>query len=221
MGHGSYAQKLLIMMLAEYHNPELDVAFPSIKELSRVCEMSPRTVRWCLRRLEAMGFITTKQKGNQYQRTEYALRITDAQISEAAMSGAAMVAPASEAAMSGILQGQGDASEAATPATTNRYEPIIEPSSKRERTITPEFIEELIVEFAPSFGGNGRVREAIEEALNHKAMDKRKDKRLYLRTWLRRDVGQYGGRNANAIPGGRLEAIRREAEEQQRRLASR
>lgn len=54
--------------------------------------------------------------------------------------------------------------------------------------ITDEYVEELIVEYAPRLGGEHKARDAVAAALNHTAMDKAKDKRLYLVRWLNRDV---------------------------------
>jgi len=214
MGHGSYAQKLILMMLGEYHNTELNIAYPSIKELARVCEMPERTVRWCLKNLEDMGYIVTKQKGNQYQRTEYLLNFATTHTCEAAKDGAAIVASAGAAAKDGEVQRQRDASEAAIPVHTNLQEPSLEPLLEREVAkkkalpITSDFIEELVAEFSPQLGGGVRCREIVEEAMNHKAVDKRKDKRLYLRGWLRREVGYLrSGTYTNGIgrdPRGQL-----------------
>jgi len=159
-GHRSYAQKLLLMMLAEYHNTEQDIAYPSIRELARVCEMPDRTVRWCIKGLENMGFISTAQKGNQYQRTEYVLHfattqgyveaVGNPQLYEAAISGAAMVASAGEAAMDSIVQRQGDASEAASPRHTSLHEPLQEPK---------EYLIEMNPEWVNVFLENKRFKQ--------------------------------------------------------------
>ncbi|MFH1485097.1 MAG: hypothetical protein ABIH46_03415, partial [Chloroflexota bacterium] len=103
-----------------------------------------------------------------------------------------------------------EASASDIPVGTNLQEPpLLGNKDKRERgeevkrkplPIAADFIEEIVAEFSPQLGGNGRCREIIEEAMNHKAMDKRKDKRLYLRGWLRREVGYQRGRD----PRGQL-----------------
>ena len=128
-GHKGYGQKLVLMILADYHNTEPDHAWPSQATLSRDCEMPERTVRHELHNLEADGFITTLRKGNQHQPTLYRLNFgVTAPICEPARSEPATIAAASEPAISTIVNRQWDASEPATPRMTNLHEPPIEPT---------------------------------------------------------------------------------------------
>ena len=125
------------MVLADYHNDELDCAWPSQERLSQDCEMPQRTVRYCLVSLERAGFITVTQKGNQYQPTVYHLNLIATAPSYApAKDGAAMVAAASEPAMESIVQRQKPASEPAMAVHTNRQELLLEPSLSLEKKKT-------------------------------------------------------------------------------------
>ena len=130
-GHRGHGQKLLLMVLADYHNTELDQAWPSQATLARDCEMPERTVRYELSKLESAGFITTLRKGNQYQPTLYRLNFTvTAPIYEPAISEPATIAGASEPAISDIVNRQSHASEPARVVPnllTNLQEPPIEP----------------------------------------------------------------------------------------------
>ena len=128
-GHKGHGQKLMLMVLADYHNPELDQAWPSQAALSRDCEMPERTVRYELNKLEAAGFITVLRKGNQYQPTIYMLNFNVySPICEPAVSEQATTAAASEPAVSDKVNRQDGVSEPATPRMTNRQEPPIEPT---------------------------------------------------------------------------------------------
>ena len=136
------------MMLADYHNTEANCAWPSQRTLADDCEMPMRTVQWCLRSLEQQGFITTLQKGNQYQSTKYHLNFDFAgsqhrepasnggaiiagsespQIYEPANSGDAKVAGESEDAISDMVNPQSRAGEPAISVGTNLKEPLLEP----------------------------------------------------------------------------------------------
>ena len=120
-GHRSASTKLVLMVLAECHHPEDDIAWPSQKYLADNCEMPLRTVQWCLAHLEANGFITTLRKGNQYHRTEYQLNftITHSPSDESAISEPATITGTSEPAILDTVNPQWDASEPATPRITN------------------------------------------------------------------------------------------------------
>ena len=130
-GHRGHAQKLLLMVLADYHDDERGYAWPSQKRLSDDCEMPIRTVKWCIAKLESDGFITTLQKGNQYQPSQYRLNLNTlialSQAHEGAISESAMVAPTSEGAVIRKVKGQYRASEGVAPRITNLQEPPIEP----------------------------------------------------------------------------------------------
>ncbi|MFH1141060.1 MAG: helix-turn-helix domain-containing protein, partial [Chloroflexota bacterium] len=91
------SSKLLLLILADYHDDERDIAWPSQKRLAEDCEMPIRTVQYALQSLEQDGFISTLQKGNQYQPTHYRLNLSTvhAQIREPAMVAPAQaIAPA-------------------------------------------------------------------------------------------------------------------------------
>jgi hypothetical protein len=135
------------MVLAECYHPEDKCAWPSQKYLGECCEMPLRTVQWCLARLERNGFITTLQKGNQYQRTEYQLNfnVAAAHDYEPAISEPAKIAPSSEPAISHRVNPQYQASEPATPRITNlqitdSMEPTVPLLSKPE---FPEWFKTL------------------------------------------------------------------------------
>ncbi len=86
-GHGSYSQKLVLMVLSDYHNTEADSAWPKQETLAGDCEMPLRTLQRCIRGLETEGFISVI-KGNQHRRTEYVLNMASSQVSEDANDGA-------------------------------------------------------------------------------------------------------------------------------------
>jgi hypothetical protein len=102
-GHVSYGCKLLLLVLADYHNPERGVAWPSQATLAEDCEMPIRTVKWCLKQLELMGFITRIQRGNQYRASQYLLNFA---VVQATSRAGARIAPASVGAISSREQGQ-------------------------------------------------------------------------------------------------------------------
>ena len=120
-GHRNYSDKLMLMTIADYHDQERGVAWPSQRTLSADCEMPERTVRACLRSLEKNGFVTTIAKGNQYKPTIYRLNFetATAQSCEPAESGPAIIAAAKCTGSMKQVNRQYDASEPAVPATTS------------------------------------------------------------------------------------------------------
>ncbi len=83
-GHKSYGTKLLLMVLADYHDTERGYAYPGQQTLSRDCEMPVRTVQWCLGWVQRVGFVTILQKGNQHQLTHYQLNFGVLDVSDIA-----------------------------------------------------------------------------------------------------------------------------------------
>ena len=106
-GHKGMASKMLLLVLADYHDAERGYAWPSQQRLAEDCEMSLRTVKYALAWLEQAGFITTLQRGNQYQETRYRLNIDVAlaQSYEGAMDGSATFAPTSTIALAQSYEG--------------------------------------------------------------------------------------------------------------------
>jgi biotin operon repressor len=78
-GHRSSSAKFVLTTLAFYFDQLANFAnkgysaWPSQATLADTCEISIRTVQWCLKALRDQGFITIVQKGNQHQPTIYKL----------------------------------------------------------------------------------------------------------------------------------------------------
>ena len=154
------ASKLVLMILADYHNDELGYAWPSHHRLAEDCGIGERTVGMCLTKLEALGFITTLHKGNQYQPTRYRLNFDFASSqsyalakSELAKSATAPVnwqnlpVHSAEVANHEIVNRQSTTSEVANLVCTslNRASRVIEPSPSLLllRTDFPEWFKIL------------------------------------------------------------------------------
>jgi hypothetical protein len=161
-GHAGYATKTLLYTLADYHDTEKDLAWPSQTTLSDDCEMPLRTVQHSLAWLETRGFITTVQKGNQYQPTHYRLNfsVAGAQSYEPATSGPATIAPASEPATSDIVNPQRDTSEPATPVGTSLQEPPLEPPEENT-LVESKWIQ--VLERDPRWTAREGYAEDVEE----------------------------------------------------------
>jgi hypothetical protein len=83
-----------------------------------------------------------------------------------------------------------------------REEEIREEESREDtegasRRVTAEFLEELAVEFATTFGGHDVVKEKLEQAMNGKAYRGYTDKRRGLRGWLRAAARSQNERNGS------------------------
>ena len=86
-GHGSRGgQKLVLMVLAEYHDVEKDCAWPSQQMLAKDCELDERSVRRHLGQLVANGYIEVLNKGNQHRSTTYKLCMTKSEPDTAGVS---------------------------------------------------------------------------------------------------------------------------------------
>lgn len=209
-GHRSHGTKLVLLVLANYHNAESDLAWPSQKTLSEVCEMPVRTVQWCLRHLEKAGFITKIRKGNQYQPSTYRMNfdvvdVAGAQGYEPAISEPASIAPSSEPARNDKVNPQDDASEPASLLKKNRQEPLEEESllnihrwveilsedSRWPQKLSKGFVEDL----EESFKGIDLTLEARKCLAWLQETTKGKKKILLTRTWLNWLDGKKNGRS--------------------------
>lgn len=72
-GHRSHGEKLLLMILADYADPETWEAWPGQDRLAEDCEMSKRNIIYSLKSLQTGGFLTRIQRGNSYMRSRYQL----------------------------------------------------------------------------------------------------------------------------------------------------
>lgn len=75
-GHATATDKLLLMVMADYADPDTWECWPSQARLAKYVGCSVRTVQRAIDQLEAVGFISTLRKGNQYQPTAYRLNET-------------------------------------------------------------------------------------------------------------------------------------------------
>lgn len=71
--HRSHGEKLILMILADYANPETWIAWPTISRLADDGEMHQASVKRCLKSLQDRNFITRLRRGNQYQSSLYLL----------------------------------------------------------------------------------------------------------------------------------------------------
>jgi len=216
-GHTSAGQKLVLLILADYHNTEKGMAWPSQRTLADDCEIPIRTIQHHLRTLEQTGFITTLQKGNQHSPSQYRLNFACTQSREPATSEPATIAHTPEPAISDIVNPQPHTSEPATPRITSRQEPPIEPTlSNRKKvsksssspsgspeggtkTVEPlEVSDEFRAKMAEKYlryWGAERTVAIIEDALNHKASRKWIKVERGVDGWLRREMERVGGRS--------------------------
>ena len=74
-GHRSMGQKFLLLVLADYAEPERNECWPAMNKLAEDCMMSKRTIIRCLNSLEEQGFITRLQKGNQFIPSRYRVNV--------------------------------------------------------------------------------------------------------------------------------------------------
>lgn len=56
------SEKLLALLLANRHNPDYDIAWPSVARLADEAMMSVRMVQYCLKSLEKKGVITIERR---------------------------------------------------------------------------------------------------------------------------------------------------------------
>ena len=114
-GHRSHAEARVLLVLADYAQPNTHEAWPSQQALADDCEMSDRNVRYCLDSLTKRGFLSVVRKGNQYQPTLYQLAVAQESEPEIQRTGdVSELPPASgaqayepEAADPGILADRG------------------------------------------------------------------------------------------------------------------
>lgn len=142
----NHGAKLLLMVLADYADPETCEAWPTQKHLSDDCCMTPRQVINCLNLLEERGFITRLQKGNQYKPSRYLLHV-DAQGYEGAISEGEVIAHTLEGEVSDEVKVKPETSEGEASRNSNLQEPSLreqeEKKDKDEEPPRPEWIEIL------------------------------------------------------------------------------
>ena len=69
-------ERLLLLVLADYADPERNLCWPSVENLAETCVMSQGSVVSCLQDLESMGLITRVQQGNQDQASIYQINVS-------------------------------------------------------------------------------------------------------------------------------------------------
>ena len=74
-GHKSAGEKFLLLVLADYAEPERCECWPSIQKLAADCMVSRRTIMRNLDDLEQRGYITRLNKGNQYVTSLYRVNV--------------------------------------------------------------------------------------------------------------------------------------------------
>ena len=74
-GHGSQAEKFVLLILADYAHPKTNLCWPTIKTLAEDCMTSERTVKRCLQSLQDRGLITRLSRGNQHQLSYYRINL--------------------------------------------------------------------------------------------------------------------------------------------------
>lgn len=133
-GHKGLASKVVLLVLADYHDTEKGYAWPTQQRLANDCEMSIRGVKYALKWLEGVGFLTTLQRGNQHQPTHYRMNldVALAQSCVGAVRGSAMVALTGEGANGDRVKVQMAASEGAILVHTSLHEPPLEPPVSTE-----------------------------------------------------------------------------------------
>ena len=125
-GHRSIGEKFVLMVLADYADPETMEAWPSQVVLAKHCMMTQRNIIYCLNGLEARGFIQRLRKGNQHHPSRYLL-LTTASIGEGEISASEMISLAGESETGGMVKVKPETSEGEIPVGTNRHEPSLEP----------------------------------------------------------------------------------------------
>ena len=216
--------KLLLMILADYHNDESGTAWPTQATLSADCEMPMRTIQRCLTQLQKMGLISVVRKGNQYQPTIYSLNLAGAQIQAPATSGPANMASASEPAISNKVNPPSRTSEPAISLRSSKQEPPVEPPIP-PAAAHARWLEILAVDPRwPKVSLNGYVKD-IEQSYGdldltveaHKAYEwlqtppkgpKKRNLKSFWLNWLKKElksardpprvVGQLGTRSSSA-----------------------
>ena len=144
-GHRSSSTKLVLLVLADYYNDSNECAWPSQAELSEVCEMPIRTVKWVLNWLENAGFITILQRGNQYQSTRYGLTVTNNRPTDSAGAiarkcrGNILQGKGQPVAPTPEVQGQYPASAGAISVGMNHYRTINTTTKEKEKEKEKEF----------------------------------------------------------------------------------
>jgi hypothetical protein len=73
----SVSEKLVLLVLAEYHHTDERMAWPSSERLAKDCLMRRRSVLRILHRLEEKGFIRRTHGGGRGKRTGYAIAGVD------------------------------------------------------------------------------------------------------------------------------------------------
>ena len=106
-GHRSHGEARLLLVLADYAQPNTHEAWPSQQALADDCEMTDRNVRYCLDSLTKRGFLSVVRKGNQYQPTLYQLAVAQESEPEIQRTGDVSELPPPSGAVTCPLCGAG------------------------------------------------------------------------------------------------------------------
>ena len=77
-GHGHRDQKFLLLVMADYAEPERHMCWPTANKLGETCMMDRTEVESCLNALEENGLITCLRKGAWDQPSLYRLNLGNA-----------------------------------------------------------------------------------------------------------------------------------------------
>lgn len=196
----THAEKLLLLLIADYHNTETDEAWPSVGRLAKEALLEERSVTRCLVALETKGLISIQRRFDDLGR----------QLSNGYRLPALSPHPDRQMPLTGQsptpdpgVSLEGDRSV----TQTSKKEPLREPITThtlraRENNIeknvrhswvtwedVPEDVRDVLDrEYGARLRATGHtLGPHVDDALNHTARSKALDTVRYLKTWLRRD----------------------------------
>ncbi len=181
-GHRNGSQKLVLMVLADYHNTELG-CYPSHKTLAADCEMTTRSIIRHLQTLADDDFISITREGH-HRHNRYTLNFTrgdNLSGDTGDHSGVTSVHSRTSIEPSAPPSGPSDSSD-----SLESSESLVPtggaPLPKRTVTkIDLPFLEAMRVEY-PSL----QVDDEMASALSRNNYAKTSDKQKYVRLWLER-----------------------------------
>lgn len=179
------SEKLVLMMLADYHNDETGQCDPSLQRLADDCLSSRRNVIRLLQALDGKGFLTTIERSNQTN--QYNLNLGSDTMSLVTNKSQNVTRVVTKSTF------RGDIAMSPKPKGT-----VIEPKKpraplpKKVKTLTEDDIQKCVAKYSDVWT-ELEVRERIESALNHTASLKAINLPVYVNRWLARDANNLSG----------------------------
>lgn len=196
-----FSEKALLLYLADSYNDELGCAWPSVKTLSADSHLGERQIRTLLGSLAERGVIRIEERSRPDGSRTSNYYYFPALPPTARTPAIPAKKPVNPAGGHEDIAGVGARIAGQDPVSDPISDPVKDPtggalsSPAPKRPLTEEYVQTLVAEFAPEFGGGAQgiaaVLESIHLCRSHKVFKGYTDQCAGVRNWVKGDRDKY------------------------------